>query len=161
MRPPGGRSKVGVGLRLTLVLAPIFSPSSLDVPPEANLCSAECPTRRSPAQQCRLCVYLLPSESSQRAHKVNRDSFLLESRRCREILITEQIVRLTPQGSRVATFASMTAPPFRFKDALAMTCWDSGRSVTYAVGTATVLAHRSCTVKSFPDRGAADRPASV
>ena len=36
-RPPEERSRVGAGLRLTLVLALNSSPSSLDVPPEASI----------------------------------------------------------------------------------------------------------------------------
>jgi hypothetical protein len=39
--------------------------------------------------------------------------------------------------------------------------WDSGRSVTYAVGTDTLLAHRSHAVKSFPCRRGASNPAPV
>jgi len=80
---------------------------------------------------------------------------------CTEILPTEHIVRMTWQETRVVLFVSITAPPFRSKDAHGDDAWDSGRFVTYAVGTRTLLAHGSYTVKAFPDRAAADDPASV
>ena len=62
----------------------------------------------------------------------------------------EKRVRVISHMPRALMFGSITAPPFRFIDAQGSDAWDSGRSVSYAVGTDTLLAHGTRAVKAFP-----------